>query len=62
MKFSSNKRLEEGSIVRIGLLLLAIMIILYSHFLIGKVISAVPILIGVFLLYFAYVFVSSYIR
>lgn len=62
MKFSSNERLEEGSIARIGLLLLAIMIILYSHFLIGKVISAVPILIGVFLLYLAYVFVSSYIR
>jgi len=62
MKFSSNKRLEEGNIVRIGLLLLAIMIILYSHFLIGKVISAIPILMGVFLLYLAYVFVSSYIR
>ena len=62
MKFSSNKRLEEGNIVRIGLLLLAIMIILYSHFLIGKVISEIPILMGVFLLYLAYVFVSSYIR
>ena len=61
MVFPSRKRLEEGNIARIGLLLLAIMIILYSHFLIGKVISAIPILIGVFLLYLAYLFVSNYV-
>jgi hypothetical protein len=36
------------------------MIILYSYFLIGNIISAIPILIVVFLLYLAYVFVSNY--
>jgi len=62
IKSSSNKSLEEWSIARIGLLLLSIVIILYSHFLIGKVISAIPILLTVFLLYLAYVFISGYIR
>lgn len=60
MVFSSSKRLEEWSVAHIGLSLLAIMIILYSYFLIGNIISAIPILIVVFLLYLAYVFVSSY--
>lgn len=60
MVFSSSKRLEEWSVAQIGLSLLAIMIILYSYFLIGNIISAIPILIVVFLLYLAYVFVSSY--
>ena len=60
MVFPSSKRLEEWRAARIGLSLLAIMIILYSYFLIGNIISAIPILIVVFLLYLAYVFVSSY--